>query len=344
MSAKFRSAVRWATLQEIMTTNNLVRVMAVALLSAAGACKSDFPAGSYGDGSAKDARDTLGKETSGFDASSGDGDDVGGVQVDGPLCRAPSPDYGPTSVFEKVPGGTPAPTVACPSACGDSAWFVFGSPNIDTALPYGACTAGTPSCHAGARVPCACSSEQGPVHSFNCSCEGSTWICRIDLMGTAICGGPSCASADAGVDQAVVIDGVHATPSDTGAMAVDAPETCRLPAPDYGPTTRFSDLPSDAPADTVACPAACGASAWPVISGYPNIDTALPYGSCVPGTPSCAVGARVPCPVCSPFSSSGPLHEFSCSCEAGTWNCRIRSRGMSICMPCADGSAGADLP
>jgi hypothetical protein len=110
--------------------------------------------------------------------------------ADGPSCRAPSPDYGPTSVFPFLPDGTPAATTTCPAACGDSAWPPgFSSfPNIDIALPYGSCAPGTPSCSTGATVPCACAQGTGgPVHGFNCSCEGGTWICGIRTAGGAMC-------------------------------------------------------------------------------------------------------------------------------------------------------------
>jgi len=105
-----------------------------------------------------------------------------------PVCRAPSPDYGPSSVFPFLPNGTPAATTTCPAACGDSAWPVLQSyPNIDTTLPYGSCTPGTPTCEVMARVPCACDLSWGPLHVFNCSCESGTWTCGIRVAGMAMC-------------------------------------------------------------------------------------------------------------------------------------------------------------
>jgi hypothetical protein len=126
--------------------------------------------------------------------------------------------------------------------------------------------------------------------------------------------------------------------ADTGVPPADGPPMCRTPSPDYGPTSVFSFLPSGTPAATTTCPAACGDSAWPALD-YPNIDTALPYGSCEPGTPSCEAGGRIPCG-CN--TSSGPIHDFTCSCEGGAWICRIRTAGMAMCMPCPD--AGASSP
>jgi hypothetical protein len=103
-------------------------------------------------------------------------------------CRAPSPDYGPTSVFPVLPNGTPAAATTCPAACGNSAWpGPWPMDNIDIALPYGACAPGTPSCSTVAGVPCACGAASGPVDGFNCACEGGTWICRIFSLGTALC-------------------------------------------------------------------------------------------------------------------------------------------------------------
>jgi hypothetical protein len=114
--------------------------------------------------------------------------------------------------------------------------------------------------------------------------------------------------------------------------------SCRAPSPDYGPTSVFSFLPSGTPEAAVACPAACGDSAWPTPQAIPNIDTALPYGSCTPGTPSCSTGARVPC-ACG--GATGPIHDFICSCEGGNWTCGIRTAGAAICMTCPDGGVGS---
>ena len=126
--------------------------------------------------------------------------------ADGPtVCRAPSPDYGPTSVFAVLPNGTPAAAATCSAACGDSAWPSPWSP-IDIALPYGSCAADTPPCSTLAMVPCACGAASGPTHGFNCSCEGGTWICRIFALGTALC--LPCPDAGAAeMDQAPASDG-----------------------------------------------------------------------------------------------------------------------------------------
>ena len=140
-----------------MTTNSLLRVTATALFLVA-ACKSEFPAGSYDDG----------------------------VDKAGPAtCRPPSPDYGPTSVFPILPNGTPAAPMTCSVACGTSAWPLYGN-TIDIALPYGACAPGTPPCSTIAAIPCACANA-GRVDSFNCSCEGGTWICGILSVAAVIC-------------------------------------------------------------------------------------------------------------------------------------------------------------
>jgi len=125
-------------------------------------------------------------------------------------CRAPSPDYGPASVFEVLPEGTPRAIEDCPAACGSSAWPTAGAPNIDVALPYGTCTYVKPECWANATVPCPCGAGSGANHWFNCTCEGGAWICRILTQGTALCsdtcpadtGAP--ASLDGGVGDAPV--------------------------------------------------------------------------------------------------------------------------------------------
>jgi len=144
------------------------------------------------------------------------GVDAWGSPADGPSCRAPSPDYGPTSTFSLLPNGTPPAAATCPWACGDSAWPEFGSRNIDIALPYGACAPGTPPCSTGGRVPCVCEETTGPVHAFNCSCEGGTWICRILTLGAAVCG--SCLDAGVGSPDAGSAPQGIFTP--TGSMAV----------------------------------------------------------------------------------------------------------------------------
>ncbi len=129
------------------------------------------------------------------------------VGVDGPIvCRGPSPYYGPTSVFSVLPNDTPPAPTACAAACGDSAWPGSMAPNIDIALPYGACAADTPACSTLASVPCVCGPGSGPTDAFNCSCEGGTWICRIRSLGTALC--MPCPDANVSqIDQSPVSDG-----------------------------------------------------------------------------------------------------------------------------------------
>ena len=141
--------------------------------------------------------------------------------ADGPAtCRPPSPDYGPTSTFSFLPDGTPVAASTCSAACGDSAWPQGGTSfsNIDIALPYGSCTPGTPSCSTMATVPCACGGG-GPVHGFNCSCEGGNWICRIRSQGAALCWCPDAGvgSPDGGNDAAPALQGVFVP---TGNMTV----------------------------------------------------------------------------------------------------------------------------
>jgi hypothetical protein len=116
----------------------------------------------------------------------------------------------------------------------------------------------------------------------------------------------------------------------------DGPAACRGPSPDYGPTSTFPSLPMDTPAPATTCPAACGASAWRPDYGI-NIDIALPYGACASGTPSCSATATVPC-ACG--GASGPTHGFNCSCEGGTWICRIVYFGTALCLPCPDAGVG----
>ena len=138
--------------------------------------------------------------------------------TDGPSCRVPSPDYGPTSVFPFLPSGSPAATTTCPAACGDSASPALDYPNIDTALPYGSCEAGTPTCEVMARVPCACDLSSGPLHVFNCSCESGAWTCGIRVAGMAMCMPcPDAGVGDGGNDAGPAPQGIF-TP--TGNMTV----------------------------------------------------------------------------------------------------------------------------
>ena len=146
------------------------------------------------------------------------GVDAWGSPTDGPSCRVPSPDYGPTSVFPFLPSGSPAATTTCPAACGDSAWSALDYPNIDTALPYGSCEAGTPTCDVMARVPCACDLSSGPLHVFNCSCESGAWTCGIRVAGMAMCMPcPDAGVGDGGNDAGPAPQGIF-TP--TGNMTV----------------------------------------------------------------------------------------------------------------------------
>jgi hypothetical protein len=110
-------------------------------------------------------------------------------------CRAPTASYGPGTSFQTA-FTAPQPDVDCPLACGESMWQPsLGPSNVDVALPYGACSTGTPACRATARVPCTCPDAQGPVHGFVCTCESGTWACRIRSQGAAAC--PPC---DGGAD------------------------------------------------------------------------------------------------------------------------------------------------
>jgi hypothetical protein len=141
------------------------------------------------------------------------GVDALSTPADGPAtCRAPSPEYGPTSVFPVLPNGTPAAATTCPAACGNSAWQgPWPMDYIDIALPYGACAAGTPSCSALGAIPCACGASSGPVDGFNCSCEGGTWICRIFALGTALCMPcPDAGVGDGPNDAAPALQGIFA--------------------------------------------------------------------------------------------------------------------------------------
>jgi hypothetical protein len=116
------------------------------------------------------------------------GVDIEAVQVDEvTACRAPSPNYGPTSVFSLLPNGTPKAAATCPLACGDSAWPASMATNIDVALPYGPCAADTAPCSTNASIPCACGFGSGPTHGFNCTCEGGIWTCRILFLGAGLC-------------------------------------------------------------------------------------------------------------------------------------------------------------
>jgi hypothetical protein len=126
----------------------------------------------------------------------GAGTDAAGLEA-GPdaMCRAPTPAYGPSTHFEFAQDA-PLPPADCPLACGETMWEPsIDYPNVDVALPYGACAATTPACRAGARVPCACANSQGPVHSFVCACETGQWVCRIRTPGAA-----ACAPCDGGTD------------------------------------------------------------------------------------------------------------------------------------------------
>jgi len=129
------------------------------------------------------------------DGPSRDGPALPDAATDGATCRAPTAAYGPSTQFETAINA-PQPTADCPLACGDSMWAPsFGQPNVDVALPYGACAATTPACQATARVPCTCPGAQGPVHGFVCTCESGMWVCRIRIAGLA-----ACLPCDAGAD------------------------------------------------------------------------------------------------------------------------------------------------
>ena len=130
------------------------------------------------------------------------------------------------------------------------------------------------------------------------------------------------------------------TSVDNGVVLFDGPTMCRAPSPDYGPTSVFEVIPNSTLSAATTCSAACGDSAWPQsMMSFPNIDVALPYGSCAPGTPSCSTAATVPC-ACAE-GGGGPADAFNCSCEGGTWICRIRSLGTTLCLPCPDAGAGS---
>ena len=116
------------------------------------------------------------------------------------------------------------------------------------------------------------------------------------------------------------------------ALPLDGPTVCRTPSSDYGPTSHFDLLPNGTSQAAQTCPVACGESAWPS-SGAPTIDVALPYGACAAGTSDCEALGQMPC-ACG--SNGGPTHEFKCSCEGGTWICRIRFMGTALCTPCSD--------
>ena len=153
-------------------------------------------------GSCKDVR--LG--ASGVDAGGGNGGgagstggvagSTGGVTGTGgtggtdatTACRAPSPDYGPTSVFRTAPEGTPAATAdlsRCLRKLGVAESAVL--PISTSGFRMGRAHQEPPTARHLAEVPCACRSTTGPVDGFNCSCEGGTWICRIIAQGTAVC-------------------------------------------------------------------------------------------------------------------------------------------------------------
>jgi hypothetical protein len=157
-----------------------VAVVAVAAAACAGARSPMAPDGRASPDPVLSVRD--GNPT----PTMGDGGSVVGTSQDGAGCRAPAPDYGPDTRFATALGA-PLPPADCPEACGPSSRPSFGSPNIDVALPYGACAAGTPACKTTARVPCACSATLGPVHGFVCSCEDGRWTCRIRSVGAAAC-------------------------------------------------------------------------------------------------------------------------------------------------------------
>jgi hypothetical protein len=86
-----------------------------------------------------------------------------------------------------VDNNLPFVTNACVLACGETAWAPSDVPNVDIALPYGACAAGTPACQATARQPCSCRATLGPVQGFVCTCEGGQWKCLIRSQGGAAC-------------------------------------------------------------------------------------------------------------------------------------------------------------
>jgi hypothetical protein len=54
----------------------------------------------------------------------------------------------------------------------------------------------------------------------------------------------------------------------------------------------------------------------------------LPTGACDPGEPVCELVVRDPCPC---IGVQVPRKFYSCTCDAGTWNCVMTSQDSGIC-------------
>lgn len=252
------------------------------------------------------------------------GPEAGAPLSDAPVaCRAPSPDYGPTTRFELLPNGAPAAAETCPVACGPSAWSSSSAPMIDVALPYGACAPGTADCSTLATMPCACGTSGGPTHGFTCSCEGGNWICRIRSMGAALCAPCSDAATDAADGRGTpdAREPIDTAPGDTAELDQQAspdagiePDVTQPPPPAPCPQTVPSQGAVCAPSDVCFyedCPN-LGRSSAMCVGGVWKIETASCDGN--------------PC-----YSPSG---NFSRNCVAG--QICVKRSGAIVMPECYD--------
>lgn len=69
----------------------------------------------------------------------------------------------------------------------------------------------------------------------------------------------------------------------------------------------------------------------------------LPTGVCADGTPECDLIVRGPCPC----DTQVPRKFYACTCDAGTWLCKLTAQDSGMCLPpsacgCTASEAGAD--
>ena len=85
---------------------------------------------------------------------------------------------------------------ACAAACGNTTTAcplpTDGGPYGPDALPSGECSGDT-SCTYLVQEPC--STAQGPVDQWRCTCVSGAWSCAVSVQGNGLC-----PPADAGTD------------------------------------------------------------------------------------------------------------------------------------------------
>jgi hypothetical protein len=176
--------------------------------------------------------------------------------------------------------------------------------------------------------------RDGGSTTINFTIDGVAAVASFPVSLTGVAAAPSLLTSRFGTLLPLTLGPTDSPPPGYHYSCFGEPVTCRPPSPDYGPTSVFPLVPAGTPEAPTACSSACGISAWPHYSDM--IDIALPYGACAPGTPPCYTSATIPC-----ACENGDLFDgFNCSCESGTWICRILWLDAGFCMPCPDAGAG----